>query len=294
MILPGSRYSDEERATIARAQAGDPHAFAALVARYEANVVTYVYRVMGVSDFEDARDLTQDTFLKAWVGISTPGTRPNTDPHLAVRAWLYQIALNVCKDAKRHRRLVRFVPLAPLAHVHDGELPSGANESWAVALATTTTGAEEPEQEALAAEVRDEVRAILDRLPPPYRAALVLRDLAGLSGPEAAARLGMTSSAVKSLVSRARTAFLREYQKAHPSATTKRPLSGPKGGRPRTDGLPFGAGVSRRSGKAANPWIAQPYDARNRCTRRLGCFATAEAALAVVEAWRAEQLQAAS
>ena len=79
-----------DAALIARAQAGEHAAFEQLFNQYQTQIYNYIYRLMGSS--EDANDLTQDTFLKAYLALS------RTSQDLRVGAWLYRIATNVCLD----------------------------------------------------------------------------------------------------------------------------------------------------------------------------------------------------
>src|SRR5919202_5058084 len=86
----------EQAAWAARARAGDRAAFAELYARYERRIYSFVYRTMG--DHDDAAELTQETFLKAYRALG------NTDDELNVNAWLHRIAANACTDVLRRRR----------------------------------------------------------------------------------------------------------------------------------------------------------------------------------------------
>src|SRR5438445_12083793 len=86
--------TDEELVTAFRA--GNSSAFDALVQRWERKIQGAVYRIMGPG--EDARDLTQETFLRAYRGLSTFKSEARFS------SWLYQIALNLCRDRLRQRR----------------------------------------------------------------------------------------------------------------------------------------------------------------------------------------------
>lgn len=286
MTAAGAPRFDATADRTARAQAGCPDAFAAIFEDYRVAIFNYLYRMC--LDPNDAEDFTADTFVKAWQHIG------KTQPGLKVGPWLYRIAMNVFRDEYRHRRVVRFVPLhGQEAQGHDNPGTAGAGLGAEIVRAVTTEPAHEPEGLALGGEVAAEVRAILDRLPPRPRAALILREYHDLDYHAIGARLGANRPAVKSLLTRARAAFLRLYQEAHPEARLARPVTGPKGGRPRTDGAPGGSGVARKSGRGAKPWMAQPYDPRDRRCHYLGFFTTREAAQAVVDAWRAQQQGAA-
>src|SRR5687767_4430506 len=86
--------TDEELVTAFRG--GDLSAFDVLVQRWERKIQGAVYRIMGSS--EDARDLAQETFLRAYRGL------PTFKSEARFSSWLYQIALNLCRDRLRQRR----------------------------------------------------------------------------------------------------------------------------------------------------------------------------------------------
>ena len=100
--------TSEEAAWIARAKAGDQAAFAAIFTRYERRIYSFIYRMMG--DPDDAYDLTQDTFLKAYRALG------KTDDELNVNAWLHRIASNACMDLLRRRQRVRWLPWETAKH----------------------------------------------------------------------------------------------------------------------------------------------------------------------------------
>ena len=79
--------SDEE--LVEEFQRGDPHAFDVLVERWDRKIQGAIYRIMGPE--EDARDLSQETLLKAYRALST------FKKEARFSSWLYQIALNVCR-----------------------------------------------------------------------------------------------------------------------------------------------------------------------------------------------------
>jgi RNA polymerase sigma-70 factor (ECF subfamily) len=81
---------------VAAFQAGDAAAFDELVARWDRKIHGAIYRIVGADD--DARDLCQEAFLKAYRGLGT------FKQEARFSSWLYQIALNVCRDRIRRRR----------------------------------------------------------------------------------------------------------------------------------------------------------------------------------------------
>src|SRR5436190_12303853 len=86
--------TDEELVTAFRA--GNLSAFDELVQRWERKIQGAVYRIMGSG--EEAKDLTQETFLRAYRGLSTFKSEARFS------SWLYQIALNLCRDRLRQKR----------------------------------------------------------------------------------------------------------------------------------------------------------------------------------------------
>src|SRR5687767_2336655 len=96
--------TDEELVTAFRG--GDLSAFDVLVQRWEKKIQGAVYRIMGSS--EDARDLAQETFLKAYRGL------PSFKSEARFSSWLYQIALNLCRDRLRQRKGKTLVSLDDL------------------------------------------------------------------------------------------------------------------------------------------------------------------------------------
>jgi RNA polymerase sigma-70 factor (ECF subfamily) len=172
---------------IAWAQAGHHGAFEALFTQYQAAIQNYVYRLMGTA--EDAHDLTQDTFLKAYLNL------PKTTPDLRVGAWLYRIATNACLDELRHRKLVKWQPW----------------DAFISVFHPTQIAKDNPVKDVIDREDAVEVQLILDRLHPKYRICLLLREFHDLSYDEIADALLTTRAAVKSLLFRAREEFRQVY-----------------------------------------------------------------------------------
>jgi RNA polymerase sigma-70 factor (ECF subfamily) len=105
----------DQEAILAAARAGDESAFAALVEPHRRELRVHCYRMLG--SFDEAEDLVQDTFLRAWKAIGGFAGRST------VRAWLYRIATNACLDALDGRAR-RVLP-------HQVNTPSGGGEtSW--------------------------------------------------------------------------------------------------------------------------------------------------------------------
>ena len=176
-----------EQGWVERAKQGDQAAFEVIFQRYERQIYSFIYRMMG--DPDDAYDLTQDCFIKAYKALS------RTSDDLNVSAWLHRIAANACLDVLRRRQRLRWLPWE--APKHDQLL-----------LSTPT---DDPERSALSQETRVAVQQVLNRMSHRHRAALILREYEGLSCEEIGAVMGLSRSAVKSMLFRARDEFKRLY-----------------------------------------------------------------------------------
>jgi RNA polymerase sigma-70 factor (ECF subfamily) len=181
--IPGT--TDDEAALVRRARAGDPAAFAALVERYQGPIYAFTYRMLGNRD--DAADLAQDTFVKAYRALG------RTNETLNISAWLFRIASNACLDVLRRRQRWRWLPWEGPRHDH----------------LLLSSPADDPERQALSQETQLLVQRVLGRMAPRYRLALLLREVEGLSCQEIGQILGLGGSATKSLLFRAREDFRR-------------------------------------------------------------------------------------
>ncbi len=160
--------------------------FERVFGEYHAAIYGYVLRLIG--NAEDAADLTLSSFEKAFRAWS----RQPAD--LQVRPWLYRIATNTCLDELRHRRLIRWTPL----DLFGGTTPHPVAD-------------DDPEEAVVKAEEARQVRQALDRLPERYRVALLLRESQGLSCEEIGETLGISRSAAKVLLFRAREKLREVY-----------------------------------------------------------------------------------
>ena len=175
----------DEAVVVARAQAGDVNAFSELIGRYERNIFRLAQHI--TQNREDAEDVLQDTFLKAYEHLD------QFQGNSKFYTWLVRIAVNESLMKLRKRKSDKTVSID--APVETGE------ESVAREIAIWE---ENPEQR----YSREELRAILDRavesLALPYRTVFALRDIDELSTEETAAALGLSIPAVKSRLLRAR------------------------------------------------------------------------------------------
>jgi RNA polymerase sigma-70 factor (ECF subfamily) len=164
--------SDEELVTAFRG--GDSSAFDALVQRWERKIQGAVYRIMGSG--EDAKDLTQETFLRAYRGL------PTFKSEARFSSWLYQIALNLCRDRLRQRRGKTLVSIDDLDPASNARLerkgPSALDLMQAHDLARL-------------------VSAAMAELPEEQREVIVLKEYQGLTFQEIADSLRVPVSTVK-------------------------------------------------------------------------------------------------
>jgi RNA polymerase sigma-70 factor, ECF subfamily len=192
------------------AQLTDPRehsAFAAVFERHRGELRVHCYRMLG--SLEDAEDLVQETFLRAWRGRERFGA----DGRSSSPAWLYRIATNACLDVLRTRSRRMMPPdVAPAA---DPTLPPSppADLPWLQPypdrlLAQVTAPEEEPVAVVVARETIELVFiAAIQHLPPRQRAVLILRDVLGWSARDTASLLETTVASANSALQRARAAL---------------------------------------------------------------------------------------
>ena len=178
------RLSGDARAVDSAAADETEALYVGYVQTYYSGIVRYVFGM--VPSMAVAEDLTQDTFLKAYLALGRSG--PPENP----KAWLYRIATNTSLDHLRKRRRVGFVALDKLSNILRGRDMHAAVETA------------DPLERALCA-LRDDERCIL-----------LLFAETGLKAPEVAEVLGITPAAARKRRQRARVAFTAAYRDASP------------------------------------------------------------------------------
>jgi RNA polymerase sigma-70 factor (ECF subfamily) len=158
---------------VAAAKAGDRAAFAALVTRYRDTV--YAYALARLRDREEAEDVAQETFVRAYLGL---GRLRGPE---AWEAWVMRIARNLCSDTLRRKRVRQAEPIDP---------------DW-------LDGSPSPEMQALAGERRRELSQAVADLPEPLRVAVLMHYASGRTYREIAAALGLPQSTVVGRIARA-------------------------------------------------------------------------------------------
>lgn len=181
-------HSDEELVARAKTAAtGDTRAFENLVLRHQERTLANCRYLTGSPD--DAQDLAQEVFVKAFFGL----------PRFAGRAsfgtWVQRIKVNHCLNFLRKRKGRTFVDIQDPATEAQSELH----------IAPAAERAVQGEDE------RERIRSVLDRMPEALRVALIMRDYDDMTYQEIADALGIGLSAVKMRIKRAREEFRRLY-----------------------------------------------------------------------------------
>jgi RNA polymerase sigma-70 factor, ECF subfamily len=180
---PSTKGTAMSLATSRASRASRDAAFDALFSEYAGPIYNYVLRMLG--DADRAKDVTQDTFIKAFRRLDTLG-----DP-AATRAWVYRIASNTAIDELRRRRFV--TPMGADAEAYDrADLRPG------------------PEEEVVARTLDHRLQRALLRLRANQRQCLVLSDLQDMSAQQIGEVMGMSNGAVRTLLCRARGEMRRE------------------------------------------------------------------------------------
>ena len=167
--------------------------FLALVDKYQAQVYQHALYLLG--NQEDAEDITQETFIKAWKHRAK--LRPQT-----VCPWLLKCAQNFCFNLlKRHKFQV------PLTEGDDAELE-------ALLDVHTYRSNSPPDEVVIKQELKEFVHCAINKLPPDMRVVIIMRELDGMSFKEIAMVIKQPEGTVKSTVFRARKK-LRELLRSY-------------------------------------------------------------------------------
>ncbi len=183
-------WTDEE--LVARSISGDADSFNELVLRWERPIFALAYRTIGRE--EDARDVCQETFLRAFRAL--PGFRGQAK----FSSWLYRIALNLCRDwVRRERR-------APIV-----QLPEDVD---LMEMAAATEPSESIEELVSRKDLVEAVERAMALLPEEQRTAIVLKEYHGLTFQEIADLVGCPLSTVKTRLYQGLTVLRREFAKS--------------------------------------------------------------------------------
>lgn len=175
----------EELQLVRAAKAGDITAFEQLVRRYDRNVFRIANHI--TQNREDAEDVVQDAFLKAYENLH------NFQEQSKFYTWLVRIAVNEALMRLRRRRPERMVSLDEDVKTEEDSMPREVAD-WSP----------NPEQQYSQEELREILTRTIQGLPSSFRTVFVLRDVEGLSTEETAEALNLSIPAVKSRLLRAR------------------------------------------------------------------------------------------
>ncbi len=198
--------ANDETILVDAARGGDVGAFEQLVKRYDRNVFRIAQHI--TQNREDAEDVVQDAFLKAFQNLG------QFQGQSKFYTWLVRIAVNEALMRLRRRRPERMVSIDEDVKTEEDSIPREIAD-WAP----------NPEQLYNQGELKEILQKTIQGLPASFRTVFVLRDVEGLSTEETAAALGLSIPAVKSRLLRARLQLrdrLTRYFKAKDSGDGKR------------------------------------------------------------------------
>lgn len=173
-----------EKVLLQRAKRGEMAAFESLVSAYERRVYSLALRSTGSED--DAADITQEVFLRAYRALDT--FRGDS----GFSTWLYRITANLCVDLARKKKAAQTESL---------------DDEETAAQVPETRGAHQPEQALENNELRRELDIALSMVSEEHRKIVILRDVAGMTYADIAAALSIEEGTVKSRLARARAAL---------------------------------------------------------------------------------------
>jgi len=166
-------------------KAGDRAEFSRMVEIYSGNIYRLTLKML--NDPQDAEDVLQETFIKAFRGLK------NFDGRSRLSTWLFRIATNEALMYLRRKRPT-FVSIDEPVETEEGEQRPVQIVDWCCM----------PESELMSQEARQHLDDAVERLPHSLRVVFLLRDIEDLSTAETAEVLGLSDTAVKTRLSRAR------------------------------------------------------------------------------------------
>jgi RNA polymerase sigma-70 factor (ECF subfamily) len=183
-VSPSDRRSVGDARLVEDARRGDRDAFGELVTRYERRLIRVILRF--VTDAEQARDLAQETFFRAYRRLDQFDSARRFGP------WLFRIGVNLTLDyLRKKKRRVRWSLFsdAPQATPPDPETPDPRKQL----------------------DLSQEVRAVMDLLPETYRSVLILRDLENFTTSEIAAIMDRKEATIRWRLAEARKQFKTQW-----------------------------------------------------------------------------------
>ena len=183
--LAGENEPHPDVALVERVRSGDISAYDELVRKYDRQIFRIAQHI--TQNREDAEDVMQDAFLKAYEKLD------QFQGNSKFYTWLVRIAVNESLMRLRKRRTGKMVSIDEDIDTEEGSVPRDLAD-WAP----------DPEQNYTQSELAEILRKTIQGLPPGFRVVFVLRDVDGLSTEETAETLGLSVPAVKSRLLRAR------------------------------------------------------------------------------------------
>jgi RNA polymerase sigma-70 factor, ECF subfamily len=177
--------------------------FGMLYEKFKRPVHSYIYRLIG--SYDDADDLTQEVFTRAYVAWNDLYDRDN------LSSWLYRIATNLCIDQLRRRKRISWWPLVRRNHT-DEQLNGDEEISY---LPSDTGGIPEIAE-------REHIRLALANMPADYAIVLVLSAAQGVPYQEIGEIVGISPNAAATRISRAKRLFAEQYQRLSGNEAAKR------------------------------------------------------------------------
>ena len=185
-------WTDEE--LVDRSRSGDVESFNQLITRWERPIYVLAYRVIGQE--EDARDVCQETFLRAFRGLA------GFKGQAKFSSWLYRIALNLCRDWIRRRRRTPISTLPEDVELEDLASEAGPSESVEDLVARR--------------ELSGVVAVAMARLPDEQRTAIILKEYHGMTFQEIADLQGCPLSTVKTRLYQGLSVLRRDLAESSP------------------------------------------------------------------------------
>ena len=168
-----------------------------LYEKFKRPIHSYIYRLLGSQ--EDADDLTQEVFMRAFVSWNDLYDRENLSP------WLYRIATNLCVDLLRRRKRIAWWPLNRQGRA-DEQAEGGVADEENSYLPSNQGGIPEVFE-------REHIRLALASMPEDYAIVLVLSAAQGIPYQEIAVITGISPNAAATRISRAKRMFAEQYQR---------------------------------------------------------------------------------
>ena len=183
---PNQAHEIPETDLLRQAQSGDREALEQLIMRHERRIFALAVRMTG--NVADAQDAVQETFIRLHLGVRKIDAVRGAGP------WLCAVAVNACHDIGRRRQRSRLIPFPADAVEISDSLP-------------------DPERRLSGRESEECLRAGLATLPEKEKAALLLREMQGLTTAEVARALGSSEVTVRSQISNARLKLRRFFHR---------------------------------------------------------------------------------